>query len=530
MSKKPFAFLSFRVAATFAVAALACWISTVAAAGERIVVIGDSITGHSLNLEYGYAHEIRAAFAASGLDDEFVPLGGSGQTIISWQGILKNSYENDFRLDIPNIRVKTELDLGADVVLVHLGMNDALQPSFVADDAGYAVWKAEYVRFLDEVKRRVPSKRLIVTPPTMLTETPFAFKNLAMDKLATLAQEAATEAGVEFYDARAEFKKFFENARMLDQNVRFTLDFVHPNKLGHQVMTYSFLKALGRDAVAEKYRAEKMDAKILDFDAPGLALFVVPTDSADKVVVKGRLRGAAQDSLEVVPPQGLQLDEIVFDAAADNENGAAFEIRLSGKTPELSADLVVKAGADLTRTVKINAPYFVAAGFPMKAYPYPGVDKFPRADAKTAIDDVVLAGKDPVETPIEIDGKPVVWTVARATVDETGFQNPNAVDLANFGPASAFDAAYVVRRVYSPKAQTVALKMNAEGFSPTTMNTVYLNGKEIYFDCLSPRHVKAKDEISVELKEGVNVLVARVDHTHWQWAISFAFEGEGLTY
>ena len=95
----------------------------------------------------------------------------------------------------------------------------------------------------------------------------------------------------------------------------------------------------------------------------------------------------------------------------------------------------------------------------------------------------------------------------------------------------AFEGAYVVRYVRSPKAQKATLKLNSEGFSTTAIETIYLNGKEVYFDTLSPRHIKAEDSIEVELKEGLNILVSRVEHTYWQWATSFAFEGaEGLTF
>ena len=106
-------------------------------AGERILVVGDSITGHSMNLPYGYAHEIRNALKDAGSDMEFVPLGGSGQTIFSWRNIIKNSYENNFRLDIEGIMIKEEFDKGADAILVHLGMNDALQPSIKSDEEGF---------------------------------------------------------------------------------------------------------------------------------------------------------------------------------------------------------------------------------------------------------------------------------------------------------------------------------------------------------------------------------------------------------
>ena len=59
-------------------------------ATERILVVGDSITGHSMNLPYGYANQIRKILKDESKDIDFVPLGGSGQTIFSWRHIISN--------------------------------------------------------------------------------------------------------------------------------------------------------------------------------------------------------------------------------------------------------------------------------------------------------------------------------------------------------------------------------------------------------------------------------------------------------
>ncbi len=166
---------------------------------ERVLVVGDSITGHSMNLAYGFTHEIRNALAEAGSDMEFVPLGGSGQTIFSWRGIVANSYANRQRLDIADIYVKDEFDKGADVLIVHLGMNDALRPSIKSDEEGYAKWREEYKALVSDLRKRVPSvSRIILTPPTLLTENPFAFKNLFMDRLGTIIEEVAKEENCEF--------------------------------------------------------------------------------------------------------------------------------------------------------------------------------------------------------------------------------------------------------------------------------------------------------------------------------------------
>ncbi len=525
---------------TFIVASV---LTTLAAFGgsvfsaERILVVGDSITGHSMNLPYGYAHEIRTALSDAGSDIEFVPLGGSGQTIFSWRGIIANSYENNFRLDIADIMVKDEFDKGADTILVHLGMNDALQPSIKSTEKGFESWKAEYVSLVNDLRKRVPTvKRIVLTPPTMLTEDAYSFKNIMMDRFDDIIKEVAEENDCEFVDTRAEFKRFVESVRYTKPDFRFTLDFVHPNQYGHQVMSWSFLKGLGLDDIAQKYYETKIDPEIRDFDSPGMTLSILDQTQTSfdinklnvNVFVTTRAipEASSADNVNVTSCGNLSVSTIVT-----SEQEGAYTIQLTGATTDLPANLVVKIG-DVERTLLINAPYFVATGFELAdGATFSKPEDFPRDKAVTDIDAAVLAGKDPLKEAFTVNGNALPWTQYFPTQFKTGADNPNAVDIAAISPANAFDGSYVVRYVKSPKAQKATLKLNSEGFSTTAIETIYLNGKEVYFDTLSPRHIKAVDQIEVELQEGLNILVSRVDHTHWQWATSFSFEdAEGLTF
>ena len=511
-----------------------------ALSAERIVVVGDSITGHSMNLPYGFAREIRAALEEAGSDVEFVPLGGSGQTIFSWRTIIANSYENNQRLDIEGIFVKEEFDKGADTILVHLGMNDALQPSIKSNEEGFASWKNEYVALVSDLRKRVPGvKRVILTPPTMLTEEFDSFKNLMMDRFAAIIKEVAEENNCEFVDTRKEFQDFVRGARFVDPDIRFTLDFVHPNQLGHQVMSFSFLKGLGLDEIAQNYYETKVDPKIKDFNSPGLLLtpgsqtrLIEGSFDIDalSICVDGITRGVQDVDVETIKVDSgsLKLEKIEKANAP-----CSFRLFLSGSSSNLPTTIKVKVG-DLERSVLLNAPYFVATGYVLAdGANYARPEDFPRDKAKTDVDAAIQAGKDPIK---EIFSNPTseeefAWNMYLPTQFKTGADNPNAVDVACLSPANAFEGAYVVRYVRSPMAQKATLKLNSEGFSTTAIETIYLNGKEIYFDCLSPRHKKAVDQVEVELKEGINILAARIDHTFWQWAASFSFEdAEGLTF
>lgn len=505
---------------------------------ERVLVVGDSITGHSMNLAYGFTHEVRKALEEAGSDMEFVPLGGSGQTIFSWRGIIANSYENRQRLDIPDIYVKDEFDKGADVLIVHLGMNDALRPSIKADSEGYAKWRDEYRALVSDLRKRVPGvSRIILTPPTLLTENPFAWKNEFMDMLGKIVEEVAKEENCEFYDLREDFKHGFLNARFQNPQFRITLDFVHPNEYGHQLMSWSFLKALGLTEIADAYAQKRVAPELKADDYAGAAFFVMdfpllpgsPIDPNAKpqtfVLIVGVLNNLTFDQIKVKDAGGLDLVE--SDIGVRDEPFVNLLFMNNGW--KLPCDVVLQVGEN-ERTVRINAPYFVATGVPLEPFARP--EDFPKDKATTAIDKAALEGINPLKLQEEkTDGKPAfLWSQYYPTQDKTGADNPNAVDLADLPPANEFDVGYVVRYVTSPKAQKCVLKLNSEGFSTTAIETIYLNGQKIYDDILSPRHLKSKDEVEVELKEGLNVMTARVGHTSWQWGTSFDFQGEGLKY
>lgn len=487
---------------------------------ERVLVVGDSITAQS-NQNWGFTPIVRHALAETGVSDvQFVPLGWSGQTISGWIPVVANSYtQENLHGDRAEILFKQEFDLGADTILIFLGMNDALCPTVEATEAGYAQWKADYCTLIDALRKRVPSfKRLLLCPPTMLTENPYAFKNQMMDRMGQIMTEVAKEKNAEILDFRGEIKRFFLNARLQNNSFHFTPDCVHPQGDGHKVMAWTILKAIGQDAAAARVY-ETIPAWIRDFSAPGMSLFVFNSSETGRMQLRGHLRGAAKSSLEVVCPEGWKLDEI------RDLPGDEFEICLSGHSAALTSELTVKAG-EIVRTIKLNAPFFVSPCLDGK--PFNGGDGYDPAATRTSLDDEILAGKDPLTA--QLNGQPIPWTVYYPQADVTGFDVPCAIDFSSVQNGFKFQTAYVVRKVTSPKAQTVTLKINALSFSTMAFPTIYVNGKQVYENCVSPRHKTACDSVQIELKEGENVLSARVGHFMWQWAVEFALEGENLTY
>ena len=488
---------------------------------ERVIVIGDSITAQS-NLDWGYAPAVRKGLADAGVTDvEFVSLGWSGQTVASWHDITERSY-TDAKLhgDRAHILFKTELDLGADTVLIFLGMNDVLCPYIVPTEEGYAKWKADYCKLIDLLRKRVPTaKRFLLCPPTMLTENPYVVKNLIMDRMGEVMREIAKEKNCEILDLRGEIKRFFMNARLQDNSFHFTPDCVHPRHDGHLVMAWTILRGIGQEEAAAKVYAQ-IPQWLTDFNAPGMSLFVLNSTEPRKMQIRGHLRGAEKKELEVICPEGWKLDEIC------EMPGDEFEIRLSGDPKELTSILTVKAG-EIQRTIKLNAPFYVSKFFDGK--PFSGGAAYKPEATCSELDDAILAGQDPLQA--KVDGKAVPWVVYYPQADVTGYDLPNAVDFASVENGQQFQTAYIVRKITSPKAQAVKLNVNALSFSTMAFPTIYVNGKKVYENCVSPRHRQAKDSVEIALQPGENVISARVGHFMWQWAVEFAIEGgEGLEY
>ncbi|MDO5566260.1 MAG: hypothetical protein Q4G59_06345, partial [Planctomycetia bacterium] len=310
-------------------------------------------------------------------------------------------------------------------------------------------------------------------------------------------------------DIRGEYKKHFLNARLTKSDFFMTKDCVHPQKEGHALMAWSLLKSIGQEKVAQAYYVANVPEFVRDFKAPGMSLFVAHGNEGDQLTVRGFLRGADVKSLSVVAPDGFKSNGIT------TGSDGAYTISLSGHMKTASADLVVKAG-NITRSVRVNAPFYVAMPFAGSTIANP--QTFDWDAQNTQIDRDVLAGKDPLQS--KIDGKPVRWFTCYPTQDVTGRMSTDSVDFASLADMTSFDKGYIARRVYSPKAQAATLRVVPDGFSTTDYARVWLNGKQVCQEGVSPR-LKVHDlTVQVELKQGWNTLVARVNHTEWQWAMT----------
>ncbi|MEI8198106.1 MAG: hypothetical protein WCI73_19600, partial [Phycisphaerae bacterium] len=123
-------------------------------AGDRVVVVGDSITGQSLG--GGYVALMREALRHVHPDTKttLTPLGGSGQTVGSWLNVEKESRQRNMTLDIPKVDVKETLDGGAEVVIIMLGMNNVLSPDMGNTPDDVKRWIGYYRTLIGALRER----------------------------------------------------------------------------------------------------------------------------------------------------------------------------------------------------------------------------------------------------------------------------------------------------------------------------------------------------------------------------------------
>jgi hypothetical protein len=138
----------------FAGIAVAMGVAASALAAERIVFIGDSITGQSRISAHGYANQLDDAYAATRVEADrpvVVALGGSGQTVESWRNVEFESRENaTTTLDVPGVYVGPNLDQPTDRLVVLLGMNNVLAPSTADTPESIAAFKGQLLPARDE--------------------------------------------------------------------------------------------------------------------------------------------------------------------------------------------------------------------------------------------------------------------------------------------------------------------------------------------------------------------------------------------
>lgn len=491
--------------------------------GDRIILVGDSITGQSHG-DAGYAGFLREGFelARPGSKVTVIPLGGSGHNMWSWQNIERDSREKNFPLDIAEFDVKKTLDGGAEVVVVMLGMNDVLRPYM--DDSPETVekWGIGYRDLVKSLKERVKPRVMALATPTLCTEDESSPKNQVLDELSVVIEKIAKEEDCVFLPVRAGFKEMLHEGRTYHPEFHVTNDFVHPNHAGHLAIATAMLKGLGEDAAA---------SAVSNKHAPGIF-----------AAAAGKLPALSYE-LEWLPGKGdEQTFKIRYWLTTAIPREKDFQAKVSLKAPEgwtvstptggAEGEFTVNGPLDRLRNIftlltndaggvqtefAIPAPWLLGIGnggrkgwVDREGLKYDSAEGVFPEDASL----VRGIGFDKPLTGADF-AKPIEWNPYVASVNYTGGNDPGSVDFAAVGWFGVFDVAYGVRWINSPSERTVPVEIGANTFAGDRAVAIWINGKNVW----ASMENSGKTEIT--LHKGWNPLVFKSNHLEWQWQWQF---------
>ncbi|QNN24615.1 hypothetical protein HED60_20845 [Planctomycetales bacterium ZRK34] len=238
---------------------------------DRIVFIGDSITGQGWNHPRGFIHLIESSLKTKWPDGKWqvIPLGGSGAGVGAWQNFEKRSREGEVRLDAKEFEVGAALAQPADVVIVMLGMNDLLAPYVKPTEADIDAWEARYRALLDALRQRVKPRVLALATISMCSEDPASPKNQIRDRLNARLAALAAEQELTLLPVGQTMVDLLKRGRQRVPDFHVTGDYVHPNQQGHYAIAIGMLRGLG--AVESARALEARSAEDLDRRAAGHA-------------------------------------------------------------------------------------------------------------------------------------------------------------------------------------------------------------------------------------------------------------------
>ena len=221
---------------------------------DRVVFVGDSITGQSVNHPQGFLHQLKWALdeVKSNAAPTLTALGGSGQSVGSWMNVEQRSRTAETFLDIKGVDVKATLDAGADVLIIMLGMNDLLAPYVSERMEDLDAWADRYRTLLRTLRERAKPRVTALATITLLTEDPASPKNRVRGELNRRVAEIASAEKCVLIQTGDEMLSLLQRGRTLKPDFHVTGDFCHPNAFGHTAVAMAMMKGLGETEVANK--------------------------------------------------------------------------------------------------------------------------------------------------------------------------------------------------------------------------------------------------------------------------------------
>ncbi len=230
---------------------------------DRIIFVGDSITGQGWNNGQGFIHQIKEALTEKWPRGKLstISLGGSGSTVGAWLNHEQRSRQGSVILDVKDVDVKTEIDTRADVVIIMLGMNDLLSPSVKEHTADLDAWADRYKTLISALRARAQPRLLALATISLCSEDPSSPKNRVRDELNARLRKLGKDEHCPVLPVGEAMLAQLQKGRARSSDFHVTGDFVHPNHHGHSSIAIGMLTGLGEHEAAHKL-TQKADAEI----------------------------------------------------------------------------------------------------------------------------------------------------------------------------------------------------------------------------------------------------------------------------
>ena len=496
--------------------------------GDRVVFVGDSITGQGMNIgPGGFINLFKAGLEAARPESRVtvVPLGGSGHTVGSWQNVEKQSREKETFLDVKNVDVREALDRHADVLIVMLGMNDTLSPSLDASPASLDAWAVRYRDLLAALRSRTTPRVTALATITPNTEDPQSPKTLAIAEMNRRVAAIAAEQDCVLLPTSDTIWETLRAGRRLKPDFHVAPDFVHPNGVGHASIAAAMLRGLGETKAAEAITTQHIQKAFAAArgELPGLSYTIVPKElplGSDEATFEIRAfytpvatGGAPRFSLEA--PTGWQVRSV-----EPQGNEAVFMV--SGKPERLENVFTLSATTGNTKKetiITIPAPWLIGTGFTNPAAWERGAQDYVPDKGVLPGEERLSAGKDFGGMPADWTGNAPKWSRYVANIDNTGGPTPGNLSLYAVSFANTFETGYGARWIHCDREVPVELRFGSQVFAGQQGVVAWLNGEKLYAGSIT-NEPNRKAVRKAVLKPGWNSLVFKANHCQWQWQFS----------
>ncbi|MFZ2653609.1 MAG: GDSL-type esterase/lipase family protein [Victivallales bacterium] len=498
---------------------------------DRIIFIGDSITGLGWNNADGFIHQIDWALRQKWPDGKVkvIPLGGSGQSVTSWLAMEKTSREKETNLDVKGFDVKESLAQPADVVVIMLGMNDLLAPYISEQEKDLDAWTEYYRKLIAALRDRVKPRVIALASISMCSENPESPKNKVRTAMnARVAGLAKSESCI-VLPVGEEMLAALQDGRKLKPDFHVTYDFVHPNKAGHLSIAMGMLKGLGEDDSASKLADKYLPGirKEAAGATPVLSWQLIPVKTDSIMEKKDFLlrfwycespdaKGKETPNVKIIVPEN-------WTATPALTNAFEGEFKVSGPADRLVSQIILEAATSSgVRKISVPVPAPWIVGTVVNPEVWPGNKFDPVKD--TPLDENISKGIGigVQNTPGE---KNPSWRLYFASPDFTGLSEPGSIDFTASSFGALYEAGYAVRWIHSDKERPINVVIGTQTFAGAVGIKAWLNGKEIYAKAISSEPGK-KASVEAKLLKGSNCLVMKCCHLTWQWQASLKLEGK----